>query len=326
MRALVSGCAGFIGSHLAEACLAKGWEVHGIDNFSTGRKENIPQGVSTLNCDIIAADAVLGAGYDYIFHLAAKADIVPSIEKPLAYHFNNCLGTAVILEYARTKGCKKFIYAASSTCYGSEPHCPSSEDDRIDPRYPYALTKWQGEETVMHYGRLYKLPVISLRLFNVYGRRARTSGAYGAVMGVFCKQKLENKPLTIVGDSSQRRDFTNVKDVVQAFILAAESPVKQEIFNIGTGKPQSVERLADMIGGNKFLRVNMPWRAGEPRETCADFSKAARLLNWRPLISFERGMNEIVEHIEDWRSAPLWDKESIMKATEQWHKYMGVSE
>ena len=163
---------------------------------------------------------------DWIFHLAAKADIVPSIEEPRGYFDTNVMGTLNVIEGCRNIKIKKFIYIASSTCYGIPKRYPTNESSKIITKFPYALTKYFGEQLVLHWGEIYRIPVVSLRCFNIYGTRSRTSGAYGAVIGVFLAQKLKKKPLTIVGDGKQKRDFTFVKDVVDAIIKTAKSKKK----------------------------------------------------------------------------------------------------
>src|SRR5205814_2657722 len=181
--------------------------------------------------------------------IAALADIVPSIQNPAAYHKSNVDGTLSVLEASRKHGVKRFVYAASSSCYGIPDVYPTPETAPIRPQYPYALTKNLGEQMAMHWGQVYKLPVVSVRFFNVYGPRSRTSGTYGAVFGVFLAQKLKGKPFTVVGDGTQTRDFTFVTDVVDACAVAAASKASGEIFNVGSGKPTSVNRIVELLGG-----------------------------------------------------------------------------
>lgn len=323
-RAIVTGGAGFIGSHLTNLLLSKEIEVIVIDNFSTGRPENLTHQRQNKKLKIIKADIVnlksletYFKNIDWVFHLAALADIVPSIERPLDYHRANVDGTVNVLLSSQKHNVKRFIYAASSSCYGIPDSFPTDESAEIRPQYPYALTKYLGEQYVMHWGRVYKFPVVSLRLFNVFGPRSRTSGTYGAVFGVFLKQKLEAKPLTVVGDGSQTRDFTYVTDVVNAFFKAADSNVTNEIMNVGSGNTYSINLLTELIGGKV---VHIPKRPGEPDCTFADISKIQELLNWNPKVSFEEGVKKVLENIEYWRDAPLWDKKSIEKATKSWFK------
>lgn len=326
MKCLVTGGAGFIGSHLSEYLLNEGHSVLGIDNLANGRLDNLNSFKNHPNfefkeLDIRNRERVEQLSYqpDWVFHLAALADIVPSIENPQAYYDTNVTGTFNILEFSRSKQVKKFAYAASSSCYGLGNEFPTSESAPISPQYPYALTKYLGEELVMHWHRVYNLPALSLRLFNVYGPRSRTSGTYGAVFGVFLAQKLNNKPFTIVGDGTQTRDFTFVTDVAQAFYAAANSEKVGEIFNVGSGGHYSVNRLTELLEGD---RIYIPKRPGEPSCTFADTSKIQKELGWKPNVPFEDGVELILQHIEAWRSAPVWEPESIQEATKSWFHYL----
>src|SRR3989344_3800112 len=328
MKCLVTGGAGFIGSHLVECLMRDGHKVIILDNFSTGRKENLNH-IKTSNnlrfAKVNIADyqnnlSTYFENIDWVFHLAALADIVPSIESPVAYHKTNVDGTVNVLEASRKSKIKRFVYAASSSCYGMSQIHPTSETSAIDPQYPYALTKHQGEQYVLHWGQVYKLPVVSLRLFNVYGPRSRTSGTYGAVIGTFLAQKLHNEPFTVVGDGSQSRDFIYVTDVVNAFVLAAKSNITNETFNVGTGKPQSINTLVKLLGGDT---IYVPKRPGEPDKTQADIRKIKKSLGWKPRISFARGIKIMFDQIENWKTAPLWTPKKIDKATRDWFKHLG---
>ncbi len=327
MHAIVTGGAGFIGSHLTEQLLAAGHSVTVIDNYSTGRPENLAHLINNDRLKVVKADVCDSAtiapeftGVDAVFHLAALADIVPSIENPEAYFRSNVAGTFSVLQASVIAGVKRFVYAASSSCYGIPDHYPTPENTDIRPQYPYALTKRLGEELVLHWGQVYKLPVVSLRLFNVYGPRSRTSGTYGAVFGVFLAQKIAGKPFTVVGDGTQMRDFTFVTDVANAFIQAAMSSVAQEAMNVGTGGPQSVNRLVELLGGEVTY---IPKRPGEPDCTHADTQKIHRILGWSPAVSFEQGVQEMLKNITYWKDAPVWTPASIAKATEGWFTYLG---
>jgi UDP-glucose 4-epimerase len=251
---------------------------------------------------------------DYVFHFAGIGDIVPSIERPMEYMSANVQGTVHMLECARVAGVRKFVYAASSSCYGLAA-TPTREDHPIAPQYPYALSKYQGEQAAFHWHKVYKLPVNSIRIFNAYGTRSRTSGAYGAVFGVFLKQKLAGKPFTLVGNGTQRRDFLYATDVAEAFRLAAETELTNRIWNLGAGDPQSVNRLVELLDGPV---VHIPKRPGEPECTWADISRIQRDLGWKQKVSFEEGVGRILENIDYWRDAPLWDPDSIAKATAGW--------
>jgi len=326
MKNLVTGGAGFIGSHLVEGLLSAGHHVIVLDDLSTGRQENLThlQGINNLEfyqIDVADEEALQPhlQNVDWVFHLAALADIVPSIEKPLTYFRSNVQGTVNMLDAARQSGVKRFIYAASSSCYGIPDVFPTPETADIRPQYPYALTKYLGEQCVLHWGKVYKLPVLSLRLFNVYGPRSRTSGTYGAVFGVFLSQKLHNKPFTVVGDGTQTRDFTFVSDIVNALITAAQSDITGEIFNVGGDNTYSVNRLVELLEGEVAY---IPKRPGEPDCTHADISKIRNLLGWQPQISFERGVQTMLDNIGHWQTAPVWTPETIAEATREWHQYL----
>ena len=323
--AVVTGGAGFIGGHMVDVLAERGFAVRVIDNLVGGREENLAH--HRNNPDVVlekrdirsyAPDDALFRGAKYVIHFAGIGDIVPSIERPMEYMSANVQGTVHMLECARSAGVQKFVYAASSSCYGLAS-TPTTEDHPIDPKYPYALSKLQGEQAAFHWQRVYKLPVNSIRIFNAYGTRSRTSGAYGAVFGVFLRQKLAGKPYTVVGDGAQTRDFLYVTDVARAFLAAAETDRVGRVYNLGAGKPQSVNRLIELLGGEKTY---IPKRPGEPDCTWADISRITAELGWKPQISFEEGVANIVANIDYWRNAPLWDPDSIAKATRTWFEFM----
>ena len=257
---------------------------------------------------------------DCVFHLAAIADIVPSINNPKPYCETNIMGTINILEAMRYNKVKKIIYTASSSCFGIPKKYPTDEFSKIDTRYPYAFSKHVGELTIQHWARVYKIDYVSLRLFNVFGTRSRTTGSYGAVMGVFLRQKLSNKNLTVVGDGKQKRDFIDVRDVVTALIKSMYLKNKKNvILNIGSSKPI---RIIDLVMLLSTKYINIPKRPGEPSITHAKILRARRLLNWSPKIKFREGIKELVQNIEYWREAPLWTKSNIKKETKNWFKYL----
>jgi len=330
MRALVTGGAGFIGSHICQELLSRGHQVLAVDNLASGRLENFEEFGDTKNfefkkVDILDRDGLLPLfkGTDWVFHMAGLADIVPSIEKPELYFDVNVKGTLNVLEAAKNAGVKRFTYAASSSSYGIPEEYPTPETTPIAPQYPYALTKYLGEELVLHWSQTYKLPAVSLRLFNVYGPRSRTSGTYGAVFGIFLAQKLNHKPYTVVGDGKQTRDFTFVTDVADAFILAAESDLNGEFLNVGSGNTYSVNRLVELLDGDVEY---IPKRPGEPNCTFADVSKIERLLGWKAKVPFEKGVQKMIEKIENWKTAPVWNSNSIQDATASWFKFLGDEE
>jgi len=325
MKAIVTGGAGFIGSHLVDTLLGEGVSVTVLDNFSTGRPENlehIKDQIKLIECDISKAGIWEKEfdGANWVIHLAALADIVPSINDPEAYFHANVVGTLNVLQASKKYKIKRFIYSASSSCYGIPAAYPTPEDTPMEPQYPYALTKRLGEELVIHWAKLYNLPALSLRFFNVYGPRSRTSGTYGAVFGVFLAQKLAQEPMTIVGDGNQTRDFTYVTDIASALMAALLSSKSAEIYNVGSGATISVNRISELIGGET---VYIPKRPGEPDCTFADISKINEELNWEPTISIERGVEMILENIHYWAKAPVWTPNEIKEATADWFKYLG---
>jgi UDP-glucose 4-epimerase len=327
MKCLVTGGAGFIGSHLVDALVADGNHVVVLDSLISGKVANLARAWDQIEFHQvdIAHDDLSGffVGCDVVFHLAALADIVPSIVNPVGYMTTNVLGTLRILEAVRKHKVRRVVYAASSSCYGLATEVPTKETSQIQPTYPYALSKWMGEELVMHWGELYKFEVLSLRLFNVYGPRARTSGNYGAVLGVFFAQHLAKLPLTVVGDGSQTRDFIYVQDVVAAFVAASRCSAKGVSINIGASNPVSVNEVARMVGGKI---VNIPRRPGEPDMTHADISLAKRYLDWTPSTTFGEGMKLTIDQIQLWKDAPIWSAETIAVATEDWFKFLGSDE
>jgi len=326
MNCLVTGGAGFIGSHLVELLLADGHKVRAVDNLSIGSRGNLATVIENSNFSFFEADVSninsisnLFIDTNWVFHLAGLADIVPSIENPDAYFASNVNGTYNIAQLAKENNVKKVIYAASSSCYGIPSIYPTPENAECNPKYPYALTKYLGEQILMHWFSVYNLPVTSLRLFNVYGPRARTSGTYGAVFGVFLAQKLAGKPFTLVGDGTQTRDFTFVIDVAKAFLSAAKSPKSGLILNVGSGNSYSINQVIELLEGPV---VNLPKRPGEPDVTFADIKSIRTELGWNPEVSLEAGIKILKGCINDWKDAPIWDTESIEAATKSWFKYL----
>lgn len=322
---MVTGGAGFIGSHMVDLLVAEGYAVRVIDNLTGGREANLAHhlaggAVDLVRRDIRRIDAEdrIFAGADMVFHFAGIGDIVPSIEAPTDYMDVNVQGTVRVLEAARAAGVRKLVYAASSSCYGLAK-TPTTEDHPIQPQYPYALSKYLGEQAALHWHQVYGLPANSIRIFNAYGTRSRTSGAYGAVFGVFLRQKLAGVPLTVVGDGTQSRDFLYATDVARGFLAAGQSDLSGEIWNLGAGEPQTVLRLVELLACDK---VHVPKRPGEPDCTHADISKIKHELGWHPTVGFQEGVARIVADIDYWAKAPLWDAESIAGATESWFKFL----
>ncbi len=314
---------------MTELLLKNGHEVVVVDNLSVGKTKNFSGFLNSPNFKFIELDvsdyeALSGVfiDIDWVFHLAAMADIVPSIENPDSYFQANVVGTFNVARLASQNKVKRVIYAASSSCYGIPESFPTTEEAVCDPQYPYALTKYLGEQIMIHWNSVYGLPVVCLRLFNVYGPRARTSGTYGAVFGVFLAQKLANAPFTIVGDGTQTRDFTFVSDVCEAFLAAANSQLSGEIMNVGSGSTYEVNELVRLLKGPV---VHIPKRPGEPDCTFASITKIKEKLKWSPTINLEKGVGIMLEHIDDWKDAPLWDSSGIEIATKSWFKYLGAS-
>ena len=325
--AVVTGGAGFIGSHMVDLFVDRGCRVHIVDNLTGGRAANIAHHAG--NPDVIlderdirayASDDPFFKNVNYVVHYAGIGDLVPAIERPTDYLSINVQGTVHMLECARANfsTIKKFVYAASSTCYGLAD-VPTKETHPISPEHPYGLSKNLGEQACLHWHKVYDLPVNVIRIFNAYGTRSRTSGAYGAVFGVFLRQKLAGKPFTVVGDGTQKRDFVYVTDVARAFLAASETALTGRIWNVGAGNPQSVNRLVELLGGEVTY---IPKRPGEPDCTFADISAIKRDLDWKQLVSFEEGVAKVMANIEYWRDAPLWEPASIAEATGSWFKYL----
>lgn len=323
---VVTGGAGFLGSHLVDYLVEKKHQVYVIDNFSTGHKDNIKHHLKNKKIRLIKKDILnlpnnlsCLKNCDYAFHFAGLGDIVPSISHPEKYFKTNVYGTFKVLEILRSnKKLKKMVYAASSSCYGIAK-VPTNEKNKIDPKYPYALTKYMGEQLVIHWNKIYKMPINSVRIFNTYGPRVRTTGAYGSVIGVFFKQRLAGKPLTLVGNGQQRRDYLHAKDLSRAFYDVAQKGKRGAIYNLGANRPIKIKKLVEIIGGNI---INLPKRPGEPNCTWADIRKIKKDTKWKPKILFEDGIKEMLNNISNWKDAPLWDKKKIFKATKLWFKYL----
>ena len=282
--AVVTGGAGFIGSNLVDKLIEQGIEVIVLDDLSTGKKENINPKAKFIECDISTASQVdltfYINGADVVFHTAAKARVQPSIDDPLTFNKANVDGTLNMLYASHKMKIKRFVYSASSSAYGNATRFPTPEEHPTNPLSPYGLQKYIGEQYCEVFSKVYGLDTVSLRYFNVYGKRMNLEGAYCLVLGIFTKQMLEGKPLTINNDGNQRRDFTYVGYVVNANILAAthQEQLSGDVFNIGNGKNFSVNEVAKMIGGKTIQGKKVL----EPFQTLADNSKASLILNWNP--------------------------------------------
>ncbi len=300
-RAIVTGGAGFIGSHMVDLLIKKNFHVTVIDNFISGHKNNIKHHLKNKNFKLVKLDICkigsnkynLFKNIDYVYHFAGIGAILPSIERPSEYMNVNVQGTVRVLEASRKAKVKKFVYAASASCYGLN-NSEIDENTKIRTEHPYALSKYLGENATLHWGKVYNIPVNVIRIFNAYGTRVRTTGAYGAVFGVFFKQKIQNKPLTVVGDGKQERDFVYVTDVANAFYLASITKKSHNIYNVGTGSSQKIITLAKLIGG----KINYtPIRPGESKKSKANVRKIKRELKWKPEVSFKEGVNKMISEI-----------------------------
>lgn len=295
---LVTGGAGFIGSHISAALLRAGHAVRIFDDFSSGKKENIPEGATVITGDICSLDALRSAcvGVDGVFHLAALARVQLSIDKPIETNAVNITGTLNVLIAARDAHVRRVIYSASSSAYGDQPTLPLHEGMKPNPMSPYGLQKYVGEEYAKIASLCWGLETVSLRYFNVYGPRLGFAGAYVTVVAVFLQQKKRGETLTITGDGTQTRDFTYVDDVVRANLLAMESAKvgKGESMNIGGGNNQNVNEVARLIGGQT---THIDPRI-EPHDTLADIRRAKELLGWEPKVKFEEGLRRTVEWFE----------------------------
>ncbi len=323
MRVIVTGGAGFIGSHLVKLLLEKDHEVIVLDDLSSGNRENIPLGADFRESDISRGslkDIFVKETADWIFHLAGKASIVSSVKDPKTYHDTNVTGTLNVLQLARTLNAKKFIYAASGSCYGIPDEIPTSENCNINPMYPYALTKYIAEQYVIHWSRVYGLPYVSLRLFNVFGLRMCLSGGYGGLFSTILAQKFNNQPVITIGNGEQRRDFVYVTDVARAFLAAAESNVVNEVFNIGRGDSVSVNHILKLLGIKENDVRRLPDRPGEPKETVALVQKANKMLGWKPAVSFDNGLALMTADVNYWKAGRVWTLEESVESQKDWYE------
>ncbi len=297
MKSLVTGGAGFIGSNLVDHLLSKGHEVIVLDNFYTGKKKNLSHNLKK-NLKVIKVDISKNKKLDkyfkdvnYVFHLAALANFIQSIKYPKKFYKVNVIGTLNILKAAKKAKIKKFIYAASASFYGTPKKFPTSEKAKIKLPHPYASTKWRAEKLIMRWSKIYKLPSISLRLFNVYGPRINTLDGYKSVFGFFIDQKLKKKPLTIIGDGNQTRDFIHVQDTASAMLKSALSKKEGKIYNVGFGKETKINYIAKLFGG-KIKYISPKYL--ETKRSLADINKIKKELKWKPKISIEKGVKKFL--------------------------------
>ncbi len=292
-KVLVTGGAGFIGSNLVAELQRLGAQVIVVDNLSAGDKRRLPAGVEFQQLDIrdLASLKPAFVGVDYVFHLAALPRVQFSIENPIETSEVNVMGTLNVLEASRLAHVKRVVYSASSSAYGNQAVMPLVEEMTPAPLSPYGLQKLIGEEYCQVWNKVYDLPTVCLRYFNVYGPGQSAEGAYALVIAKFLLQKQNGQSLTITGDGGQTRDFTHVSDVVRANLAAATSSLvgQGEVINIGAGNNQSIKRIAELIGGQiEYVPARL-----EPKNTLADIRKAKKLLAWEPQVSIEQGINEL---------------------------------
>lgn len=329
MNVLITGGAGFIGSHTAESLILnkKIKKIIIIDNLDDGSKKNLTniiknKKVKLYKRNINNLNSIKKFFYkiDCVIHLAALSDVVPSIENPRDYLYTNIVGTINVLECMRMQSVKNIIYSASSSCYGNSPKTPTNENSEINPKYPYAFSKYIGENIIKHYYDIYGINFVSLRLFNVYGTRSRTNSAYGAAIGVFLKQKLEGYPFTVIGNGKQQRDFIYVTDVANLIKKILTKKLKNEIYNVGASDPKSINNLVKILKGKKIF---IPKRPGEPFITHANINKIKKHYSWKPNITLEKGLKKILKEKNYWKNSPLWTTNKIKRATKNWFKIMG---
>ncbi len=296
MHYLVTGGAGFIGGHLVDALIARGDTVRILDNFSTGSRATVHPNAELIDGDLTRPADVARAcvGIDGIFHVAALPRIPLSIAEPQRTHDSNVNGTLNLLVAAKDAGVKRIVYSASSSAYGNQSILPLVETMQAAPTNPYGLQKHIGELYMTVFASIYGIQTVSLRYFNVYGPRMASEGAYVTVIAEFLRQRAAGQPLTIAGDGEQTRDFTHIRDVVAANILAMESADvgKGEVLNIGAGENHSVNEIAKAVGGPV---VHITARPGEMRHTLADTTQAKTVLGWEAKVRFAEGMGELLK-------------------------------
>jgi len=303
MNVLITGGAGFIGSHLSENLKndKRINKIYIIDNLTSGSKKNISgilkdKKIKFIKQDIKNINKIKNyfKNISVVFHLAGLVDVANSINNPLKYLKNNLLGTLNILECMKLCNVKKIIFAASSSCYGNAGKNSINESQKVEPESPYAYSKNSAEELIKLFSKINKTNFVSLRLFNVYGPRAKMTGNYASVISIFLRQKKNNKPLTIVGDGNQSRDFVHVLDVVEAFKKASFSKNKNKVYNIGTGKSETINKIAKIFGGKKKF---IPKRAGDLRFSKAKISKVKKDLRWIPKKKLNISIQELIENL-----------------------------
>ena len=292
-KILVTGGAGFIGSHLTERLIALGHEVRVLDNLSQGCRDWVTPSAEFIEGDIADVKTCQAAckNVEAVFHLAAMSKVAPSLDKFEFCTEQNVIGTQNLLIAARDAGVGKVIYSGSSTYYGNGPS-PQRETALPHCLNPYAVSKYVGEQFCEVFTRIYGLPTVTLRYFNVYGARQPSTGLYALVLGIFLDQHRQGRPLTVHGDGSQRRDFIHVSDVVEANLAAWQSKVTGTAINIGSGQNVSIQELADLISPRQ---THLDRRQGDAEETLADITRARDLLGWAPQVAFPDGLARLMQ-------------------------------
>src|SRR3989338_8258072 len=300
MRTLVTGANGFIGSHLVKRLLLDGHFVVALDRFRQGKKNyadsmrNHPK-LTLVKADLAIKREIRGAYFkdiDWVFHLGAVSKTEESFERPVYYHQVNVSGTFYVLMAAREAQIKRFIYAASASCYGVQNYWPTPEEAEIKLDSIYAASKYLGEHLVLHFGKVYKMPVISLRMVRVYGPKLIKGGSYGSILTKFMRQKEAGQEFTVVGDGRQRRDLVYVEDAVEAFMLAAKSKITNEVSNIGGENTYSILEIVRLLGGKITYLPKRPWEGSFKQ---VDTSKIKRLLGWKPKVDLKEGIGRILQ-------------------------------
>lgn len=314
IKALVTGGAGFLGSHLCEYLLDKDWEVVCIDNLSSGTLgalDNVMNNSSfhfeEMDIFDLTPETAFLDDINYVFHLAGIESEQSSILSPTDYFRTNVLGTVKVLEATKSQNLKKFLYAASSTCYGV-PRVPTLETDSLIPISPSALSKIQGEQAVFHWSHIYGVESCSLRIFDAYGPRCYSKNSFNNLFGIWMKQKILDQSFTMPGDGEIKRDFVYCEDVCQAFYLAALEGKNTECYNVGSGKPRTLNELMNLLKGKPNYLNNI---SKAFYHTWADLSKIQYDTNWAPRFSLEKGVEFSLKHLDSWENAPLWTEDRI---------------
>lgn len=304
MKVLVVGGAGFIGSHLVDKLISRGYSVCVLDDLSTGLRGNIHPGAHFVKGSVLDYKLTYSLfkklGFTYVFNLAAWPRVQRSVDDPIGTHRVNVEGMINLMCIAQDFPIARLVYSCSSSVYGRRDNHVMKEGMATEPVSPYGLQKLHAEQYGIMLSKLYGVPFVSLRYFNVYGPRQLMDGDYALVIGKFIKAKSEGRELTIYGDGRQTRAYTYVEDVARANLLAMNADIDlQDVFNIGTGDETSVNELAEIVGGKVKYIVPNPRGDVEENRKCADFSKAKKLLGWEPIVKVKDGIHECIEDFEN---------------------------